>query len=234
MHRCQRAAVSSRSRSWLFLGATSLALALPAAACGNVDDDSSPGGAVGRAGAGGGSAGSTGRAGSSGAAGDRAVSVAAGAGGQGGEGASAGATESEGGSAGAAGAPVVVASCAAGGPVFVVGNYANATGDELLLRASPSAATIAFVPKAPAVLAKPPQLFAVDRFCSSNGAFIATDGAAHYRVDFVQSGSQVALCMSAAASTVELAASLAPADLTHQSDTGCAGKPFRVFAAEVK
>ena len=127
---------------------------------------------------------------------------------------------------------MLVRACEPGGKLFVVGNYVNRSGAELLLRATASAATLAFVPQAPASPTKPPQLFAVERVCAGAASLVVRDASSRYRLDFSQSGNQFSLCLSSPVATLDLAANLPPADFTHASDTGCAGKPFSVYSAE--
>ncbi len=233
MRRTRSASACSRARAFYLLGVTSLGLTLSAVACGKTEDDSS---ALATAGVGGtaaqgGAAGSGGGAhsGSGGRAGHGLAGASNDAAGAGGDTSEAGAGGTD--EAGAAGAPGQGA-CEPGGSVFVVGNYVNATGDELLLRATPTASTFALVPRAPAVPAKPPRLFAVDRFCAAGGALIAHDGSSYYRADFSQNGGTIELCISAPVATLDAASSLPKADSTHASDTGCAGKPFASYTTE--
>ncbi|MEO8902814.1 MAG: hypothetical protein ABI488_12305 [Polyangiaceae bacterium] len=134
--------------------------------------------------------------------------------------------------AGAGGGSGQTTNCVAGGTPFVVGNYVDASGRQLLLRTAAKAATFALVPAGAANSALPPQLFLVERVCASGGALIAKDESSAYRVDFLQSGSQFAICLSAAVATLDAALVLAPANLAHAADTGCAGKPFTVYTAE--
>ena len=117
--------------------------------------------------------------------------------------------------------------------MFVVGNYEDTAGNQIILRAAPKAATFALVPAGVANPAKPPQLFLVNRVCAPGGALIASDGSSSYRLDFVQSGNQLAVCLSAAVSTVEAALALPPADAAHSTSTGCAGHAFTVYTTGI-
>jgi hypothetical protein len=208
-----------------------LGLTLTVVACGNTTDNSGKlGGASGSGGvAAAGGSGAAGRDNHAAGSGGTASGEAGTKNSEAGAGGDAGANGAE---AGAAGAPAAVVSCEPGGALFVAGNYANAAGDELLLRSTPSAATLALVPKAPAAPAKPPELFAVERVCAPGGALIVRDTSSRYRVDFSQVYDQILVCISSPVATLDLASNLPPADLAHASDTGCAGKPFSVYTAE--
>jgi len=137
------------------------------------------------------------------------------------------------GSAGVAGAGGTgpLSNCTAGGALFVVGNYADSADNQLLLRTAPKAATFALVPPGVASPVHPPQLFLVNRVCAPGGALIASDGTANYRLDFIQSGSQLAVCSSAAVATLDAALALPPANLSLSASTGCSGQPFTVYTA---
>ena len=124
--------------------------------------------------------------------------------------------------------------CRAGGPSFVVGNYDNAQGDQLLLRASATAETLALVPHGVASAATRPQLFLVERSCVPGGVLIVRDENAHYRLDFSRTGGHFGLCFSIPVASLEDAAALPAADLAHAQTTGCAGKPFSLFDAETR
>ncbi len=127
---------------------------------------------------------------------------------------------SEAGAAGTAGERIA---CEAGGVLFVVGNYRNAAGDQLLLRSTATASTLALVSHGAARPSVPPQLFLVERSCAPGGALLVRDESAHYRLDFRQAGGRFALCASVPVATLEAAARLTP---------GCAGKPFSMYDAE--
>ncbi|MEI9948808.1 MAG: hypothetical protein WDO74_07445 [Pseudomonadota bacterium] len=121
--------------------------------------------------------------------------------------------------------------CAVGGALFVVGNYADTAGNQFILRAAPKAATFALIPTGAAHPTRPPQLFLVKRVCAPGGALIASDGSSNYRVDFMQTGSQLAICWSGSVATLEAALVLPPADGSHAASTGCAGHAFTVYSA---
>ena len=149
-----------------------------------------------------------------------------------GSGGSAGLAGSDGGAGRAgSGAGGATSNCAAGGALFVVGNYADAAGNEIILRSGAKAATIALVPAGAATPSKPPQLFLVDRVCKPGGALIANDGSSRYRLDLEQSGSQLAVCWSAAVTTLDAALALPPADASLYASSGCSGQPFTIYTA---
>jgi hypothetical protein len=233
MPRIHAASARKPTRAFYTLGVISSALVLAATACGKTDKDAGTpasagagaGGAAPHAGASGVAGGSTRPSGGAGGAAGAPIAEA----GAGGTAEGGAADTGEAGAAGAAAEPVV---CQPGGTLFVVGNYVNAAGDELFLRSTASAATLAVVPKAPAAPAQPPQLFAVERVCAPGGALVARDATSRYRVDFAQSGSQFAFCMSPPVPTLDAAANLPPADVTHAADTGCSGQPFKAYTAE--
>jgi len=154
----------------------------------------------------------------------------AGAGGVAGNSGSAGAFGVAGNGGGAGAGPVT--NCVAGGTPFVVGNYVDSAGAQLILRTAAKAATFALVPAGSADPTRPPQLFLVERVCVPGGALIARDQSASYRVDFLQAGSQFAICVSAAVPTLEAALALPAANPAHSADTGCAGHPFTIYSAE--
>ncbi|MET0794253.1 MAG: hypothetical protein ABW061_22210 [Polyangiaceae bacterium] len=220
-------------RPFHVLSATSVALLLAVAACGNTE--TSPlgtGGAAGSAGAAIGSAGAHATAG----AGNSPASSEAGAGGSDQDppvaaaGAAGSEDASEAGAAGVGGSES--AACAAGGALFVVGNYANAAGDQLLLRSTATAATLALVPHGEASPTALPQLFLVERTCAPRNALIVRDESAYYRLDFSQVGGHFAFCASASVATLDAAVLLTPADVSRATSTGCSGKPFSSFDAE--
>ncbi len=222
-----RGFVPRRSVSLLAVAATALLFA----ACN--DGDTLRGGAAGAAGGtdAGANSGGAANAGASGA------SVAGSAGSVADDAGAGGALTSEAGAAGAgeagaAGEPGQVPSCTAGGALFVVGNYADASGNRLLLRTAAKAATFALVPAGVATPAQPPQLYLVERVCAPGGALIAKDESSSYRVDFTQTGSRFSVCLSAPVATLAAALVLPPGDPSHAADTGCAGKPFTVYTAE--
>ena len=199
-----------------------------AALAGSPSNSAGKGGLDEVAGNAGGVAGSAG----SGLAGSGGVAGSAGSGGIAGSGGVAGSgvagSAGSGGIAGSGGSGPTT-NCVAGGALFVVGNYADATGNQLMLRAAPKAATFALVPAGGAEPSKPPQLFLVNRLCAPGGALIASDGSSNYRVDFVQSGSQLAVCLSAPVPTLDAALALPAADTSHSTSTGCAGHPFASY-----
>ena len=143
---------------------------------------------------------------------------------------SAGAAGSDAGAAGTTGDDGPA--CATGGALFVVGNYENSEGDELLLRSTATAATLALVPHEARSSAAVPQLFLVEQTCAPGNALIVRDESAYYRLDFWQIGQRFALCTSAPVATLLAARELAPANVSHAATTGCAGKPFSTFDAE--
>ena len=204
-------------------------------ACGHADDSSNAGGSGGAAPAAGGAA-SASSAGaqsagahSAGASGAPQTAEAGRAGAAGdGVGSDAGAA----GEAGTAGAPAPSAGCAPGGVLFAPGNYADEHGNELWLRTNAQATTLALIPRGLAKAANPPQIFVVERVCASGSALLARAPSFVYRFDFSLSGNALAVCQSAAASSVQAALALAPANFTRAADTGCAGKPFNVFLTE--
>ena len=175
-------------------------------------------------------AGGVNSAGEAGFGGENGGNAGVGAGGVAGDSGSAGAIGVAGNSGGAgAGA---VTNCEAGGPPFVVGNYVDPSGAQLILRTASKAATFALLPAGSADPTRPPQLFLVERVCAPGGALIARDQSANYRVDFLQAGSQFAICVSAAVPTLEAALALPAANPAHSADTGCAGHPFTIYSAE--
>ncbi len=208
------------------LAATSALLLLSVGACGNSELSED------------GSAGSAGRAASGGAphaaAGARATSSAgntasvpdAGAGGQRDESAAGAAgnaqANDQANEAAAAGTGSERVACTAGDAPFVVGNYQNVAGDQLLLRSTATASTLALVSQGAARPSAPPQLFLVERSCAPGGALLVRDQSAHYRLDFRQTGGRLALCSSAPVATLDAAARLTP---------GCASKPFSMYDA---
>lgn len=180
-------------------------------------------------------AGSSGTAGSTGAGG---AAVSAGSEGTAGNAGSAGTAGFAGvagsaGSAGIAGAggSGPLSNCTAGGALFVLGNYADSGGNQVILRAAPKATTFALVPAGAATRTHPPQLFLVNRVCAPGGALIASDGSSNYRLDFIQSGNQLATCLSAAAATLDAALALPPANPSLSASTGCSGQPFTDYSA---
>ncbi len=219
-------------------------------ACGNTIDSGNAGGAPGAGAEAGDSAADAGGAGASGA---QHTSVT-GAAGSAAEGGSAGMNDADdagaagtpalggtggvggtsgGGTGGTAGAPPQTGACLPGGTLFAVGNYVDGSGNELWLRSNAKATTLALITHGPAKPAKPPQIWLIERVCSSGSALIAKDPSSAYRVDFSFLGSTLAVCTSVAAASVDAALALAPADFGHALDTGCLGKPFSVFLPEV-
>ena len=136
------------------------------------------------------------------------------------------------GDGGAAGETNHTLNCATGGALFVVGNYSDAAGNRFVLRTAAKAATFALIPAGVADPAQPPRLFLVDRLCAPGGALIARDESSSYRVDFLQTGSTLAVCLSAPVATLDAALALPPADSAHAANTGCAGKPFTSYTTE--
>ncbi len=162
------------------------------------NDDADPPVAIGGTGA----AGSAGHAGTSGAfAASTSGAFAAGSGGtntgDAGSGSASGgdAGASGDGPAGAAGESGQTMNCTEGGAEFIVGNYEDAAGDHFLLRTAAKATTFAAIPAGAATPAKPPRLFLVERFCMAGGALLAKDETSHYRLDFLQLGNQLSLCL---------------------------------------
>ena len=138
------------------------------------------------------------------------------------------------GNAGAAGEPGQASNCRPGGAPLVVGNYQDAAGNQLLLRTAAKAATLALLPAGAENPAQPPRLFVVNRVCSSGQALLASDESSIYRVDYVQTGAQLAVCWSVPVANLEAALALNPADGAHSADNGCAGQPFAAYTAEVQ
>jgi len=209
--------------SFHWLGAVSVALVLAVGACGNTSDD--PGTAAGAGTAGspvtGDAGGTAGAAGAAGAAGDSET----GSGGVAGEADAAG-------SSGSAGAPVQALTCEPGGTLFTAGKYSDANGNELWLRQGAQASTLALIPSGPANADKLPQLFVVDRVCTTGTALIAKDPSSAFRLDFSLAGTELAVCVSTTVASVDAALLLPAADISHASDTGCQGKPFELFTTE--
>jgi hypothetical protein len=211
-----RAARSQRFHA--SLGLAALALLIGVAACGNTGKDSpavSASGGTADVAVGGAKAGSAGRAPSNegGAAGD--VDASAGAAG-------------EAGAAGAGSAPSEAFTCLPGGTSFVAGNYTDHMGTDLLLRVNSKLATLAIVATGVANPGKPPHLYLVERACAPGAAAVLRDETGYFRLDYRQLGSGLALCL-APAPTLKDALWLAPADVSHAADAGCAGKPFQFF-----
>ena len=202
------------------LGLAALALLVGVAACGNTEKDSP---AVGSSGGTAGAAGSAAKAGSAG----RAPSNEGGAAGD--VDASAGAAgEETAGAAGEGGAPSAAFTCLPGGTSFVAGNYTDHAGTDLLLRVNSQVATLAIVATGVANPGKPPHLYLVERACAPGAAAVLRDENSYFRLDYAQMGAGLALCLSPAP-TLKDALQLAPADVSHAVDTGCAGKPFQFF-----
>ena len=178
--------------------------------------------------AGAGGAAVAGAAGSIGSGDAGSAGVTSGDAGAGGDGAGAGA-----GDAGAPGEPGQASNCRPGGAPLVVGNYQDAAGNQLLLRTAAKAATLALLPAGAENPAQPPRLFVVNRVCSSGQALLASDESSSYRVDYVQTGAQLAVCWSVPVASLEAALALNPADAAHSAGTGCAGQPFAAYTAEV-
>ena len=228
LHPVRGVFLARRSVSFLTVALAALVFA---AACNDSDGAGAPiasGGSVGDA-AGGAAAGNAGASGAA-AAGAAGNNVASDAGSGGAVSGDAGAGGD--GDAGAAGEPGQVTNCVAGGAQFVVGNYADTAGNKFILRTSAKAATFALIPAGAANPAKPPRLFLVDRICAPGGALIAKDESSSYRLDFRQTGSQLAVCLSAAAPTLGAALALPAADGARAADTGCSGKPFAFYTTE--
>lgn len=239
MHQSHPARGFAPTRRSISLTAVALAALLLVSACNDNDHAHAGAGTAGANSAGTAGANSAGTAGanSAGTAGANSAGTAgansAGAGGAdpAGQGGSGDAVAGDGG-AGAGGGSAQATSCAAGGTPFVVGNYVDRAGNQLVLRTAAKATTFALLSAGAANPALPPRLFLVERVCAPGGALIAKDESSAYRVDFLQAGSQFALCLSAAVSTLDAALALPAANVAHAADTGCAGKPFTVYTAE--
>lgn len=238
MHESPPARAAGPARS-ILLWAVALTAITFSAAC----DDSDSMRAPPNAGGGGGTSGAStaGGAGRNAAGSAGTVAGEAGAGGDSGAGGESDAPgpageAGNGGDAGAAGeagaGPGLISNCSPGGAPLVVGNYVDAAGNQFLLRTAARSATFALVPAGPANPARLPRLFVIERVCSVGKALVASDESASYRLDFTQTGNQLAVCLSAPVATLDAAAALPRADATHAADTGCAGKPFTVFTAE--
>jgi hypothetical protein len=126
--------------------------------------------------------------------------------------------------AGAGGESGQALGCEPGGALFAAGNYSDRAGNELWLRETATATTLALIPSGVARPAMPPRLFRVERVCASGAELIAQDEIWSYRVDFLQSGGELSLCFSPAAATVESAIGRA----------GCVRKSFTVFTKEAR
>jgi len=169
--------------------------------------------------------GSGGRGGSGGTSGSAGSAGSAGSGGLAGSSGSGGASSSAG-----SGGSGPSSNCAVGGALFAEGTYADANGNQFILKIAQKATTFALVPAGVANSTQPPQLFRVDRVCAPSGALIANDASSSYRVDFIQTGSQLAVCLSPPAPSLDAALVVPPADTAHVTDTGCSGQAFKIYS----
>ncbi len=132
-----------------------------------------------------------------------------------------------GGSAGAGGAPESDG-CVAPIALEILGDYQEPNGDDLWLRDSGRAVTLARVPAGKPVVGKGPSLWQVVESCpTASMVVLKNESGAFLRLDYVRGNGSLTACFSASTTTsAELARALPAAGRSNTIDAGCNGAPW--------